>query len=755
MANKHPSSSLEEFLTDAALRVEGAASDEDVSRAAINLVANADPESQFGKLLIQHEDDVAGVLSTTGAEQKQLLQNLLLSLHNELQKPDRLYQLEGAPIDAEAILREPESGSVKTRADSLSPVTSSLIERRKKQVEKQVEFARSAVKRFSSRSEWQAAQARLDEGAVEQAVTAAFSTPVVANSREEARRQVVKRLEQSFAAVPGASELIQQSPEIVTAVVAETQQSEELAETIAATTRTGRVVADMAIKHPEISLKDIAPIIEERVSRGVASDDVTLEAIKLGRAATILSSDIDKSMEFGAGSVNTRIIPKQVLAAFPKAADAVMRDAFSASWVQASETFTKEVTERLGTEVAQQPWLSEAIANGNKAYGTQKTAVASLTGGIQKFIAGFAGELREPPDEHVVESMKVWLELTAINSDWAKKPPTHAHINTMATYFHSPSLFQFFINDAGSRAVALGLRQVAQQGEKAVVAEGVKRGGMFLGARAFLTKILGTAAGGPAGLALSVAAERVLSWAGNFLNKIFSGDILKIGAAARGITAGFFPGTLGEPPQQKSQMFLSCALIAVIPIALVLWFAAEFIVPTSALIPPQGGGEEYGTQVYTGGPLTPSDITGCPTTGRFEIGQCPYNQSNYTHRKYHEDAYDISVPMGTEILATHIGKVVYIGTDRTTGYGVYVKLVGENASGRYYTIYAHLDSVVVEVDQVVQAGELLGYSDDTGNSTGAHLHYEYRNAQNVAPNPPVQFIPESCGYINSSGCEGM
>jgi len=45
----------------------------------------------------------------------------------------------------------------------------------------------------------------------------------------------------------------------------------------------------------------------------------------------------------------------------------------------------------------------------------------------------------------------------------------------------------------------------------------------------------------------------------------------------------------------------------------------------------------------------------------------------------------------------------------------------------FSTVYGHLDEIVAQVGKYVRRGDLLGYSGNTGVSTGPHLHYEVRH----------------------------
>lgn len=85
---------------------------------------------------------------------------------------------------------------------------------------------------------------------------------------------------------------------------------------------------------------------------------------------------------------------------------------------------------------------------------------------------------------------------------------------------------------------------------------------------------------------------------------------------------------------------------------------------------------------------------------------------------------DFGTPSGTAICAIADGRVVEAADKGNKGYGKYVKLVhpwGES-------LYAHLNQHLCDVGDTVVAGETVGLSGNTGNSTGPHLHFGIRVA---------------------------
>jgi len=97
---------------------------------------------------------------------------------------------------------------------------------------------------------------------------------------------------------------------------------------------------------------------------------------------------------------------------------------------------------------------------------------------------------------------------------------------------------------------------------------------------------------------------------------------------------------------------------------------------------------------------------------------------------------DLQAYRGQPIYASHDG-ICYPEVDNAGGNGVVIRSLTpyELLGGVFYikTIYWHLlkDNAVVQTGQQVKTGELIGYADNTGVSTGDHLHFGLKTvAQN-------------------------
>jgi murein DD-endopeptidase MepM/ murein hydrolase activator NlpD len=82
---------------------------------------------------------------------------------------------------------------------------------------------------------------------------------------------------------------------------------------------------------------------------------------------------------------------------------------------------------------------------------------------------------------------------------------------------------------------------------------------------------------------------------------------------------------------------------------------------------------------------------------------------------------DFAVPVGTPVLAVADGKIENASWGKAYGKQIVQKVDGG------WVIYAHLNALRVKPGAKVKKGQIIGESGNSGNSTGPHLHLEYRN----------------------------
>ena len=85
---------------------------------------------------------------------------------------------------------------------------------------------------------------------------------------------------------------------------------------------------------------------------------------------------------------------------------------------------------------------------------------------------------------------------------------------------------------------------------------------------------------------------------------------------------------------------------------------------------------------------------------------------------------DIQAAAGTDIRAVADGKVLYRSWLR--GYGQFTIL---SHSRGYYTLYAHASEILVEVNDLVRAGQVIARVGETGSLDGPKLHFEVRHSK--------------------------
>jgi len=111
-----------------------------------------------------------------------------------------------------------------------------------------------------------------------------------------------------------------------------------------------------------------------------------------------------------------------------------------------------------------------------------------------------------------------------------------------------------------------------------------------------------------------------------------------------------------------------------------------------------------------------SDSLSSPLTRKLEITS-PYGmRSGGKHF-----GVDFRVKVGDTVRSIFCGKVRVAKYDKAYGYVIVIRHYNMSE-----TVYAHLDKILVRVDQDIVVGQTIGLGGNTGRSSGPHLHFEMR-----------------------------
>lgn len=116
---------------------------------------------------------------------------------------------------------------------------------------------------------------------------------------------------------------------------------------------------------------------------------------------------------------------------------------------------------------------------------------------------------------------------------------------------------------------------------------------------------------------------------------------------------------------------------------------------------------------------------GCVITSEF----------GYRGSEFH-NGIDLAIPGGSEGHPTYAaadGTVIIAGWSDSAGYWVVI-----DHGGGLVTKYMHHSQIIVSAGQTVRKGQMIGYAGNTGNSFGAHLHFQVE-VNGVAVNPRPYF----------------
>lgn len=103
---------------------------------------------------------------------------------------------------------------------------------------------------------------------------------------------------------------------------------------------------------------------------------------------------------------------------------------------------------------------------------------------------------------------------------------------------------------------------------------------------------------------------------------------------------------------------------------------------------------------------------------------------------------DLAGKIGDKVMAPISGLARVLTTEQSGGYGNMVEITDATTGVKH--MLAHLDKSMVKTGDMIQAGAQIGTLGNTGNSSGAHLHHEMRDAQGTKLDP-TQFYAGSAG----------
>lgn len=105
----------------------------------------------------------------------------------------------------------------------------------------------------------------------------------------------------------------------------------------------------------------------------------------------------------------------------------------------------------------------------------------------------------------------------------------------------------------------------------------------------------------------------------------------------------------------------------------------------------------------------------------------------FTGRLAFHSGIDFAAPQGSAVLSAGAGVVSFVG--QISGYGNVVEILHSNG---LITRYGHLSSFLVKEGQSVSTGTPIARVGSTGRSTGPHLHFEVRRADNAVD--PARYL---------------
>ena len=147
---------------------------------------------------------------------------------------------------------------------------------------------------------------------------------------------------------------------------------------------------------------------------------------------------------------------------------------------------------------------------------------------------------------------------------------------------------------------------------------------------------------------------------------------------------------------------------------------------------------EITTRAVAVTPSTPRKITKAPNEPLLDgwgwpsypgFFACPVPGATLTQDLHGHNAVDLAIARNTPLHASASGTVLVARSNGAWngGYGNFVVILHGNGT---QTLYAHMQRVSVKSGESVSRSQVIGTVGSTGLSTGPHVHFEIRGAQN-------------------------
>lgn len=128
-------------------------------------------------------------------------------------------------------------------------------------------------------------------------------------------------------------------------------------------------------------------------------------------------------------------------------------------------------------------------------------------------------------------------------------------------------------------------------------------------------------------------------------------------------------------------------------------------------------------------PTMPSQASGC-TLSNCTQGYGATSFAKYGYKGKWHNGVDFAASLGTPVYSAEKGRVIAVGNQDSYCYrGAYGKFIVIAHENNLTTLYGHLSLQIVKVGDIVNRGQLIGYSGKTGYATGPHLHLTVYDSQ--------------------------